>query len=118
MEKYAVIVLAVIGVYAVFARMIALLIPSDGVRIAFSLSGAETREEIRALLLAARLKTERERGHQNEIVVLLSGSVDESTVRFLRLENVTIYRPLGEEGGEYGSDGKIRGHRGNGGLYQ
>jgi hypothetical protein len=105
MGEYIVLTLAVIGLYAVFARVIALLLPKGSVRIAFALSGEESPEELRALLLAARLRTERERGDQNEITVLLSGDPDESTVRFLRSENVLIYSATGEKGGEYGSDG-------------
>lgn len=105
MGEYIVLTLAVIGLYAVFARVIALLMPKGSVRIAFSLSGEETPEELRALLLAARLRTERERGCQNEIAVLLSGDPDESTVRFLRSEEVLIYSAMGERGGEYGNDG-------------
>ena len=118
MGEYAVLVLAVIGVYALFVRVIAFAVPDDGARVAFSLTGAESPEEIRALLLSARLRAERERGNQNEIVVLLSGPFDESTVRFLRSENVLICRPIEEEGGEYGRDGKAGGHGGDRGLYQ
>ena len=105
MGEYVVLTFAVIGLYAIFARVIALLIPRGSVRVAFALSGEESAEEMRAMLLAARLRTERERGNQNEIVVLLSGDPDESTVRFLRSENVSIYRAMGEKGGEYGSSG-------------
>ena len=99
MGEYIVLTFAVIGLYAVFARVIALLMPKGCIRIALALSGKESREEMRALLLAARLRAEREKENQNEIVVLLEGDPDESTVRFLRLENISVYNAMGEKGG-------------------
>ena len=95
-------VFAVFGLYALFCRVLAWLLPADSAVTALRLTGGQSEEEVAALLWAARLQAESRADISPSVVVLLSDLSDEGTMRFLASENVEMYLPVGQKGEERG----------------
>ena len=97
-------IFAIFGVYALFCRVLVLLLGRDSLVTGLCLKGDEGEDTVAALLAAATLSAERDMHQNSRVVVLLSDVPDEGTMRFLMQKNVEIYLPVGRREEPYGED--------------
>ena len=95
-------VFAIFGVYALFCRVLVLLLGRDSLVTGLCLRGDEGEDTVAALLAAAALSAERDTHKNSRFVVLLSDIPDEGTMRFLMKENLEIYLPIGRREESFG----------------